>query len=348
MTVNLPIGAVTIAFIWFFYHPTVKAKAQTLADGSWSTKIQVFDIYGTIIFLPMIVCLLLALQWGGTKYPWSNGRVIALLVLFGVLLIIFIGIQFWKQDNATVPPRILKQRTVAAGAWFSAMLGASFFIFVYYLPIWFQAIKGASPVKSGIMNLPVILSLVIVSIIAGGAITKIGYYTPFVIGSAVLMSIGAGLLATFKVDTNHSAWIGYQVLYGLGVGMGMQQTLIAVQTVLPKADVPIGTAVAMFSQTLGGALFISVAQNIFTSSLLRKVTAAVPSISPALILSTGATELQNKIDPEFLPAVKVAYNGALVDTFYVAVAVSVASIVGAVAFEWKSIKGKNIEMAGGA
>lgn len=86
----------------------------------------------------MIICLLLALQWGGSKYPWGEGRIIALFVLFGVLLIAFIAIQFWKQDNATVPPRVLKQRSVASGALFSVTLGAAFFIFVYYLPIWFQ------------------------------------------------------------------------------------------------------------------------------------------------------------------------------------------------------------------
>jgi predicted small integral membrane protein len=128
-----PIGAVTILFIALFYKPGKRAK--TLQAG-WRAKVEQFDIFGTIIFLPMIICLLLALQWGGSKYPWHDGRIIALLVIFGVLALIFGGIQVWKQDNATVPPRVLTQRTVGAGAWFVAMLGAAFFVFVYYLPIW--------------------------------------------------------------------------------------------------------------------------------------------------------------------------------------------------------------------
>ncbi|KAK6425937.1 MFS sugar transporter [Oleoguttula sp. CCFEE 5521] len=343
--INLPLGFITCVFIWFFYNPSSSAQAKKLAEGSLMSKVQQFDIFGTIVFLPMIVCLLLALQWGGSKYPWKSGRIIALLVIFALLLVIFIGIQLWKKDHATVPPRIIKQRTVAAGAWFGAMVGASFFSFVYYLPIWFQAIKGASAVQSGIMNLPLILGLVIISVVAGGLVTALGYYTPFVIASAVVMSIGAGMLTTLKVDTNHSAWIGYQALFGIGVGMGMQQTLIAVQTVLPKADVPIGTAIAMFSQTLGGALFISVAQNVFTNSLLKNVIAAAPGLDKAKILSTGATNLKNAVPIEFLPAVQMAYNSALRDTFYVGVATAVASILGAVMFEWKSVKGKKIEMA---
>lgn len=342
--INLPIGAVTFAFIAFFYHPTEKSRAQSFTEGGWRNNLQKFDIYGTLVFLPMIVCLLLALQWGGSKYPWSNGRIIALLVIFAVLLIVFVGIQFWKQENATVPPRILKQRTVAAVAWFAAMIGAAFFTLVYFLPIWFQAIKGASAVKSGIMNLPLILSLVIMSMVVGGLITKIGWYTPFVIAGSVLLSIGSGLVTTFTTTTSHNHWIGYQIIFGFGMGMSMQQTLVAVQTVLPKADVPIGTAIAMFSQTLGGALFISVAQNVFTNSLLKNAKEAVPGLDSRIVLGTGATELVNVIPPEFLEAVKQAYNGALVNTFYVAVATSVLSVLGAVFFEWKSVKGKKIEM----
>lgn len=133
--INLPIGAITLLFIFIFYNPT--KNAQDLAIG-WKEKFNQFDIFGTLLFLPMIVCLLLALQWGGSKYPWSNGRIIALFVVFAVLLVAFGAIQVWKQDHATVPPRLLKQRTVAASCWFVASLGASFFIFVYYLPIWFQ------------------------------------------------------------------------------------------------------------------------------------------------------------------------------------------------------------------
>jgi len=311
----------------------------------WKAKLEQFDLYGTIIFLPMIVCLLLALQWGGSKYPWHNGRIIALFVVFAVLAMIFGVIQAWKKDNATVPPRVLKQRSVAAAAWFGATLGSAFFIFVYYLPIWFQAIKGVSAVGSGIRNIPMILSLVIFSMISGGIITKIGYYTPFVIASTVLMSIGAGLLSTLKTDTGSGEWIGFQILFGAGVGFGMQQTMIAVQTVLPKEDIPIGTAIVMFTQTLGGALFISVAQNVFTNRLLVNLKQVVPDLDPAIVLATGATSLKSVIPHQYLAGVQTAYNTSIISTFYVAVAMAALSIFGSCLLEWKSVKGKKIEMA---
>jgi hypothetical protein len=121
--------------VTFFYNPDKAAKS--LAVG-WKARLDQFDLVGTAVFLPLVVCLLLALQWGGSKYAWNSGTIIALLVVAGLLLIAFIGVQIWKQDNGTVPPRVLKQRSVAASAWFGLMIGSTFFILVYYLPIWFQ------------------------------------------------------------------------------------------------------------------------------------------------------------------------------------------------------------------
>lgn len=339
--INLPFGALTAAFIIpFFKIQRRGAKTQ----ATFMEQLKKFDLEGTALFLPAIICLLLALQWGGSKYEWKSAQIIALLVLCGVLIIGFLVVQWWKQEDATVPPRVFMNRNVWGSAWFGAMLGACFFVLVYYLPIWFQAIKGVSATKSGIMNLPAILGLVIISMTAGGIVTVVGYYTPFMLLSSVLMAIGAGLLSTFEVDSDHSKWIGYQFIFGAGVGFGMQQTLIAVQTTLPQADIPIGTATMMFTQTLGGALFISVGQNVFTNQLLKNLKTVVPGLDPAFVLTVGATELKNRIPKDMLPGVLTAYNLTLTQVFYVSVATGALSIIGAAFVEWKSMKGKKIEM----
>ncbi|KAJ6615515.1 MFS transporter [Mycena sp. CBHHK59/15] len=343
--INLPIGAVTLLVIIFFFKaPGDERKGEPLP---FAERIKQFDPWGTVIFIPAIISLLLALQWGGSKYPWKNARIIALFVVFGVLISIFIAIQIWKQDEATVPPRILKQRSIMSAAWFALCLGSSFFVLVYFLPIWFQAIKGVSAVKSGIDNLPMILSLVISSLVAGGIITVVGYYTPFMILSTVLMSVGAGLLSTFTVNTGHAHWIGYQIIFGFGVGFGMQQAIMASQTVLDLKDIPTGTSLIMFMQTLGGALFISVAQNIFTNKLVSGLVIHVPNINPSIVLSAGATSLQTAVDAQYLPAVLSVYNHALVSAYYVSIAMACLSAVGSLTIEWRSVKGKNIEMAVG-
>ncbi|KAJ5165487.1 Major facilitator superfamily domain general substrate transporter [Penicillium coprophilum] len=331
--INLPFGAVTFVFVMLCY----QSPPRTQPTHTFAEQIKEFDIIGTLFFIPSIVCLLLALQWGGSTYLWSNGRVIALLVLFAVFMVVFIGVQVWRQENATLPPRVFSQRDVWGSSAFTFGLGASFFVLVYYLPIWFQATKGASAMESGIRNLPLLLAQVIFSIVAGVLVTTIGYYAPFMILSSVLMAIGAGLLSTFQPETSSGKWIGYQIIFGAGVGVGMQQALIAVQNSLPPKDIPIATATVMFSQTLGGAVFISVAQNIFTNELAKHLV-HIPGVDPTRVVDLGATALQNSISRGLLPAVIAAYNSGLVNAFYVSVAMGALSVVGACSVQWKSVK----------
>lgn len=138
--INLPIGGVVVAVILFILQTKPSKNTDSIRQ-----QIMKLDPYGTVVFLPGIVCLLLALQWGGVTYPWDSARVVLLFVLAGVLLSLFIWIQFLQGDNATVPIRIIKQRSVASGAYFSFLSPGSMMVIVFFLPVWFQAIKGVTP-----------------------------------------------------------------------------------------------------------------------------------------------------------------------------------------------------------
>ncbi|KAF7323823.1 DHA14-like major facilitator [Mycena kentingensis (nom. inval.)] len=345
--INLPIGAVTLAVIIFLFEMPRNNDLTTLnpTSKSFSERIALFDPIGTLFFIPAIVSMLLALQWGGSKYAWGSGIIIGLLVAFGVLISVFIAVQIWKGDKATIPPRVLKQRSIWSGAWYAFSIGGAFFILNFYLPLWFQAIYGVSAVKSGIDNLPMILSVVVASLIAGGVITKIGYYAPFMILSSVISAIGTGLISTLKVNSNQRHWIPFEIICGFGIGLGMQQPMLAAQVVLDMKDIPTGTSIIMFSQTLGGALFISIGQNVFTNKLVDGLLARVPTLNPLVVLSTGATSIKSVVGEADIAAVLLAYNDALVSAFYVSIAMASLSLVGSLAIEWKSVKGKNIEMA---
>ncbi|EXJ79016.1 hypothetical protein A1O3_08517 [Capronia epimyces CBS 606.96] len=334
--INLPLGAVTLVVIVFYFHspPRKAEKKVSLKERAYQ-----LDLGGTALFIVDIVVCLLALQWGGSTYPWSNWRIILCLTLFGILTVIFIIVQYFMKDFATIPFRIISQRSIAAACWFAFALGSAFFVLVYWIPIWFQAIKGASAFKSGIMCLPMVLSLVIANIFSGVGTTAIGYYTPFYYGSVVLMSVGAGLLTTFQTTTEHEKWIGYQVIYGFGVGLGMQQPLITVQAMLPLKDVPTATALVMFMQTFGGALFVSVAQNIFNNRLMDELPKYAPGLDPGIILHVGATSLKKQVPAQFLAGVQKAYNIALTNTWYISVAMACFTVLSAIFVQWKSVKG---------
>jgi MFS family permease len=331
--INLPIGGVVVVALFFILRTPASKNTDTLKE-----QIIKLDPYGTIVFLPGIVCLLLALQWGGTTYLWTDARIIVLFILGGILIIIFIVIQFRNGDNATVPIRIIAQRSVASGAYFSFMCPGSMMVIVYYLPIWFQAIKGYSAVKSGISTIPLVLSLVVASIVAGQLTARTGYYVPQLIACSIIMSVGAGLLTTLKVDTDHQIYIGYQVLYGFGLGFGMQQAGMAAQTCLGRKDVMIGVSMMFFFQSLGGAIWLSVAEVVFANSLVKNLE-GIAGIQTSVIVNTGATDLRTLVPPEFLDVVLVAYNKAVSDVFKVAVGTACATIIAGMTMEWRNLKG---------
>ena len=333
--INLPCGAIVFVLLAYFLH--IPPEMLTRDSTTWKEKANRMDPIGTFFFLPCIICLLLALQWGGVNYSWSNAHVLVLLVLAGVLFAGFIIVQRWKGDNATVPGRIFLNRSIVAGSWFSFCNDAAMQTLFYFIPIWFQAIKQVSAVKSGVMSLPLVLGLVITGISAGILTKKIGYYTPWMILSSTLTPIGAGLITTFTPHTGHSAWIGYQALFGMGCGLGMQQPSVAAQTVLPRKDVSIGAALMMFSRTLGGAVFISVGNNIFDTRFAHNLV-GIPGIDVESIALTGATDLKNMVPASLLPQVLVAYNDALRATFYLITALTCCTILGSLATEWKSVK----------
>lgn len=331
--INLPFGAVAIAVLLFL----LKVDKPIEPNVSFKQQIDRLDPLGILFFVPSMVCLVLALQWGGITYSWSSGRVVALLVLFSVLFVIFIGIQLWRKENAMVPPRIIRKRNVAAAAWYMLFMGGAMMVLIYYVPIWFQAVKGASAIHSGIMLLPMILALVLMSILGGLFTQKVGYYNPSILVAPILSSIGAGLLTTWNPDTTHSKWIGYQVLYGLGLGMGAQQSSLAVQATLSRNDISIGISIVFFVQQLGGAIFVSVAENLFLGKL-KSGLSGIQGINANAIAGAGATNLQGLVPAGMMGQVIDIYSKSLTQTWYLAVAMSALPMLSGVFMSWTSIK----------
>jgi Arabinose efflux permease len=131
--INLPLGvAIQVAFFAFVRPPKRESEAFT----SWTDLVQNLDLFGLISLLPSVVCLLLALQWGGIKYPWSDPRVIVLLVLCGGLAIAFTLTEMWQGPKALLPPRVFTQRTVSAASFYGFCTTGAIFVLTYYLPMY--------------------------------------------------------------------------------------------------------------------------------------------------------------------------------------------------------------------
>jgi MFS family permease len=335
--INLPIGAVSLLVTLVILH-IPNQKFEPRAD-TFIGKVEQLDMFGNLVSFPAIICLVLTLQWGGTTYSWANVRIIVLFVLGGLLWIIFIAIQVWKKEAATVPPRVVKHHSVLGAMWFALFNNAGMMVMIYYLPIWFQAIKGVDAIQSGIMLLPTILATVVGSISSGFIITRIGYYVPFFIFSAILMPLGAGLLTTLHTDTGAGKWIGYQILFGLGVGFGNQQPLNVVQTVLDRPDIAIASAVIVFLRFLGSSIALPIAQSVFLNHLVANLI-NLSSINPEGVVKGGVTDLRRLVTPDQLPILLQDYNNAIINVFYIVVATSTLMAISCFFIEWKTVRPK--------
>lgn len=170
--------------------PNPQKNAQTLSTrAGLIRKVLDLDLIGLSVFIPMVVCLLLALQWGGTTYAWNDAVIIVLFVLAGVLLLVFVAIEWLQKNRAMIPPEFVRNRTVLSCSFFVFFLYGAFVVVSYYLPIWFQAVKGVSPLQSGIDTLPIMLGTVVSSMIGGGLVSWVGYYTWACILSSALTTV---------------------------------------------------------------------------------------------------------------------------------------------------------------
>ncbi len=169
--------------------------------------------------------------------------------------------------------------------------------------------------------------------VVGGSITAIGPYVPFTWGGSAIFVIGSGMLYTLKVSSTTGVWIGYQILAGAGAGACVQIPFIATQVVLSKKDMPSGNAVAIFFNSLGGAISISIAQNIFSNTLISQIPNFTRNIDPAMIIGAGPTNIRVVTPPQELPGVLEAYNVAVTNTFILAIACAGVACLCSLLFE---------------
>lgn len=179
------------------------------------------------------IMVLLGLEYGGITHPWVSAIVLC-LIIFGVVVIgLFFVIEWRVAPYPLMPLALFSKRSNLAA------LGVCFFhafVFIsgnYFLPLYFQAVLGATPILSGVYLLPLAVALSFSSIFTGIFIKKTGKYRPLIWIGLMFMTIGFGLFINFKVNSPWSKIIIFQVIAGIGVGPNFQAPLIALQSLVP-------------------------------------------------------------------------------------------------------------------
>ena len=153
--INLPLGGITASLLLAFLHtpPKPAVPGQSRLGRVW----QNVDTLGTVTLVPAVVCLLLALKWGGSEYAWSDWRNMLLLVFSALLFISWVTVQYFRSDRATVPLYLLRSRAIAFGSIYSMASYGALALVMYYVPIWLQAVRGASAGQAGVGMLALVL-----------------------------------------------------------------------------------------------------------------------------------------------------------------------------------------------
>ncbi|KAI5238232.1 MFS transporter [Aureobasidium subglaciale] len=333
--ISLPLGFITLLAL-FFCLPNTKSEQKLI----WRERLSQMDPIGTLCFVASLTCLFLALSWAGSRYAWRSPLIIGLLVASGILLGLFGLDQWWKGEAATLPPRILKNRSVLSGFTYTMFCNSATMVVLYYLPTYFQVVRGKTAAQSGYYQIPAIAGDIIGVVLQSTGVTLIGYYTPFMWAGTILMPLLAGLLTTIKTRTALVNILVMTGFFGFSGGIGFLSPQSAVQMALPKEDASIGLSIIIFAEQFGAALFVSAAQNVFQTCLAGNLHVMAPSLNTTSIESAGLTDLRNLVTPEDVKGVLDAVDQSVAQTWYIAVALSCLTIIGSATMDWRSVKEK--------
>ncbi|KAL7803484.1 major facilitator superfamily transporter [Trichoderma aethiopicum] len=337
--INIPIGVICVALLLAVEIPS-RLNQSKARDASLISTLLGLDLFGFLWFASFAITFLMALEWGGTVYAWQSATITGLLGAAAGSLLIFLYWEYRQGDNAMYPYSMLGKKVVWSSCLFIFLFQGCALIYSYYLPIYFQAVKGLGPSLSGLYNSPGISVQMLFACISGVLIGKIGYYLPWSVASGAITAVGSGLMSTFTPESSSAEWIGYQVIAGVGRGCGVTTPMVAVQNILPPDQIPLGMSLVAFCQSFGGTLSLTAAQVIFNYSLREGLRRFAPTVDFDTVITAGVSGIRKAVKPEELPGVLDAYNLGITREFYVAAVAAVGFFSVSWIMGWHSVKSK--------
>jgi EmrB/QacA subfamily drug resistance transporter len=297
--VNLPVGAIAAGILVFFF-PDIR-----IARGQKPN----IDYLGAASLVLSIVPLLLALSWGGRDYPWSSPIVIGLLALGVTMAAAFLVVER-RAVEPIIPLSLFANRVVATSAAGAALVAMGMFGTVVFIPLFVQAVIGASATRSGAVMMPMTFALILSSVVTGQLITRLGRYRIFAILGAGTTGAGLFLLSQMDAGTGLRTVVRNMILMGLGLGATMPVFTLAVQNAVSVRTVGVATSTIQFLRSVGGALgaavFGSVLANRYANAFHTALPPSVASELPAALVARFDNP-QILMNPEAAHQTKVGF-----------------------------------------
>jgi EmrB/QacA subfamily drug resistance transporter len=214
------------------------------------------DYLGATLITAAVSALLIWVSLAGNNFAWLSWQTAAMVggaVLLGALAIRTES----RAAEPIIPLRLFRSRTITLATVASVAVGLAMFGASVFLGQYFQISRGQSPTMSGLMTLPMILGLLVSSTVTGRLISRTGRWKSYLVTGSVLLTVGFALMGTMRADTNFAVLSLYMALIGLGLGMTMQNLVLAVQNTVGPHELGAASSVVAFFRSLGGAVGVS-------------------------------------------------------------------------------------------
>ncbi len=256
--INLPFGLIALAFIVVTLHlPKVRSTAKV-------------DYFGALLLTVGITSLVLITTWGGQQYAWGSKEILGLAALAAASLIGFCYVE-QRVEEPMLPLALFKKRNFTMVSIIGFIVGFSMFGAVTFLPLYQQTVQGASATNSGLLLMPMMFGMLVVSVVVGQAVSRTGKYRIFPMIGTTVMAGGCLLLSTLGTGTSSFTSACFMVVLGAGMGFLMQITMLVAQNSVELKDMGVASSTATLFRTIGGsfgvALFGALFNNRVTSTM---------------------------------------------------------------------------------
>lgn len=302
---------------------------RTLHLPARARKVVRIDYWGAALISVGIATLLLWVTFAGTNFDWLSWQTAVMVVGALVVLAVAVVVET-KVADPIIPMHLFRNRTLVLSVIASVAVGVAMFGTSVFLSQYMQVARGKTPTQSGLLTIPMILGLFISSTISGRLITKYGRYKGFMVAGAIALTAGLALMGTIRFDTSFVLVSLYMFVMGAGLGMLMQNLVLAVQNTLDVTEVGSGTATVAFFRSLGGAIGVSALGAVLGNRIITLITEGLTAIGIDMsALSGGASSVP---DVSTLPEpiktiVESAYGEGIADLFLIAAPLGLVALV---------------------
>jgi EmrB/QacA subfamily drug resistance transporter len=252
--VNLPLGGLALIIL-----------ATQMHLPKYRTEHRI-DWLGAGLLSIGITALVLITTWGGSEFAWMSTQIIGLALVVVVSLTAFAFVER-RAPEPILPLHLFTNRNFALISGVGFLLGFAMFGAMNFLPLFQQTVQGASATNSGLLLLPLMAGMLVVSVISGRVITKTGRYRIFPIIGGVALFAGMLLLAMLDANTTKTTLALYMIVLGVGMGFLMQTSMLIAQNSVEQKDLGAGSGAATFFRSIGGSIGIALFGALFVHRL---------------------------------------------------------------------------------